>query len=84
MFENLKELKSGEYYIFLNFMVGNIIYGDQIIIKLIIGFDKKFELLKQFRNEYQLSNKDYSNETLLFHLEKNNFNFSLTFNSLFD
>ena len=84
LFENLKELKSGEYYIFLNFMVGNIIYGDQIIIKLIIGFDKKFELLKQFRNEYQLSNKDYSNETLLFHLEKNNFNFSLTFNSLFD
>ena len=56
-------------------MVGNIIYGDQIIIKLIIGFDKKFELLKQFRNEYQLSNKDYSNENLLFHLEKNNFNF---------
>ena len=84
LFENLKELKSGEYYIFLNFMVGNIIYGDQIKIKLIIGIDKKFELLKQFRNEYQLSNKDYSNENLLFHLEKNNFNFSLTFNSLFD
>ncbi len=84
LFENLQELKSGEYNIFLNFMVGNIIYGDQIIIKLIIGPDKKFELLKQFRNEYQLSNKDYSNETLLFHLEKNNFKFSLTFNSLFE
>ena len=84
IFENLKNYKPGEYYSYLNFMVGDKIYGDKIKIKIIIVADEEKKKLLQFRKEFSLSNQDYNDENLLFHLEKNNFNFSEAFNSIFN
>ena len=84
IFENLKNYKPGEYYSYLNFMVGDKIYGDKIKIKIIIVADEEKKKLLQFRKEFSLCNQDYNDENLLFHLEKNNFNFSEAFNSIFN
>ncbi len=83
LFENLKNNQPGEYYSYLNFMVGDKIYGEKIKIKIIIVAEKKKKLI-QFRKEFSLSSQDYNDEYLLLHLEKNNFNFNDAFNSIFN
>ena len=83
VFEGLNELVPDDYLIFLNFMVGNKKIGQQITIKLKIESDQISEKLKNFRKTYQLSKEDFSDKVLLSQLQKYNFDFNKTFDSLF-
>ena len=83
-FEGLNELNPGEYLIYLDFMVGKKKFGKEITIKLIIEPDKKYEKLREFRKKYDLSEKDFTDKQLLKQLEKYNFDYESTFDSLFN
>ena len=83
VFEGLNELVPDDYLIFLNFMVGNKKIGQQITIKLKIESDQISEKLKNFRKAYDLSKNDFSDKVLLSQLQKYNFDFNKTFDSLF-
>ncbi len=64
-------------------MVGNKKIGQQITIKLKIESDQISEKLKNFRKAYDLSKNDFSDKVLLSQLQKYNFDFNKTFESLF-
>ena len=64
-------------------MVGNKKFGQQITIKLKITIDEKSEKIREFRKYYDLSKKDFSDEVLLPQLQRYNFDFNKTFDSLF-
>ena len=83
IFDGLNELVPDDYLIFLNFMVGNKKIGQQITIKLKIESDQKIEKIREFRKYYDLSKKDFSDEVLLSQLQRYNFDFNKTFDSLF-
>ena len=46
--------------------------------------NNKNEIIKQFRNKFQLSEEDHSDEKLLNALEKNSKDFNSAIDSLFD
>jgi len=84
VFDGLNELNPGEYLIYLDFMVGKKKFGKQITIKLIIELNEKYEKLREFRKKYDLSEKDFTEQKLLKQLEKYNFDYEITFDSLFN
>ena len=80
-FYNLDKYDKGrQYSTYLNFKVGNKIYGEQIIIRLNILMDDS-EYLKRFRKEYNLE-KVYSDSKLLKYLKNFDYDFSKAFNAL--
>ena len=83
-FEGLNELNPGEYLIYLDFMVGKKKFGKEITIKLIIELDEKFEKLREFRKKFDLSARDFTDKHLFKQLEKYNFDYEKTFESLFN
>ena len=83
-FEGLNELNPGEYLIYLDFMVGKKKFGKEITIKLIIELDEKFEKLREFRKKFDLSARDFTDKQLFKQLEKYNFDYEKTFESLFN
>ena len=89
---NINELKTyppGDYTASFYFEVDGKKYGDDIELDIIIkdkGGDEeeKYKLLvKEFRDEYTLSEELYSDEKLLQILKKHNFNVVEAFDSLF-
>ena len=84
VFEGLNELVANDYLIFLNFIVGNKIFGQQITIKLKIESDELREKITLFRKQYQLSARDFSDEVIMKSLKQHNFKFEETFDSLFN
>ena len=91
IFKNLSILEAGEYRAFILFNINGKNYGEKISMKVIIKQkDKKKELddniqkVKDFRNVYDLPEEDYPDKTLLEVLKRNNFDFALSFMSLFN
>ena len=87
--EGLGKLPAGEYFSGVWFNVNGINYGNMIKIKIIINkkeenpIKKCIEKIKAFREEYSLSEEDYSDEDLYNILLSNNFNFTIAFACLF-
>ena len=83
----------GNYTAGLFFKVNGKIYGEEININIIIinkeendikNQDDKLKIVNEFRDLYQLSIDEYSDEKLLDILNKNNFDFHISFSSLID
>ena len=90
-FENLGNLKKGEYKAYLLFNVKGKNIGDKLT--LIINVKEKDEMtelekhknkIEEFRNTFNLSDEEFSNEKILEILKANNFNFEESFSSLFN
>ena len=90
-FENLGNLKKGEYKSYLLFNVKGKNYGDKLT--LIINVKEKEEMneiekhmnkIEEFRNTFNLSEDEYTNEKILDILKGHNFNFEESFSSLFN
>ena len=87
--EGLGKLPEGEYFSGVWFNVNGINYGNMIKIKIIIkkkeenSIKESMEKIKAFREEFFLSEKDYSDEDLYNILLSNNFKFTLAFACLF-
>ena len=81
----------GEYKSYLWFNVDGQNFGDKIIIAFKIAkkdqnneVEENMDKIKEFLDNFGLTEGDYSNEMILEHLKKYNFDFNKTFNSLFD
>ena len=89
---NLSGYDIGEYKLVFLFWSGGRIYGENItaMIKIIEKDDKKTEIdnniekIQEFRETFNLSEEDYSDEKLLEILKDNDFNFENAFSSLFN
>ena len=81
---SINEITDGTYNIILDFCVNNKIYGEPIKFKVKIIPDENLLKIIQFRNKYQLNEKEYPNEKILNLLKKHNFNFDETFSDLFN
>ena len=88
----LKELdnnKAGKYKLSYDFYVNNDYYETELEINVIIKENKNNEIyrykknIKEFRDNFNLSENDYTDERLLDLLKKNNFQFESAFISLF-
>ena len=90
--KNMKDLKKGQYKAILLFNIDGINYGEKL--GLIINIKEKekkednvkkyMDKIKEFRENFSLSEEDYSNEKILEILMENNFNFEDSFSSLFN
>ena len=78
---NVERYPPGSYEAVLLFQSGRKTFGKKMKYKLII-YDAKF--ISEFRKEYNLNKKDYSDEELYYKLKDNYFNFKNTFKSLFE
>ncbi len=83
-FTSINKIKEGNYNIILDFCVNNKIYGEPIKFKVKIIPDENLLKIIEFRNNYQLSEKEFPNEKILNLLKKHNFNFDETFSDLFN
>lgn len=81
IFKNLSQLPFGEYKTIFSFWSGGKIYGKNIIIliKIIEYMDK----IKEFREQFDISEDSISDENLLEVLKKCSFNYDDTFMSIF-
>ena len=84
----LDELKEGKYYLYLWFTVKGEYLGKKITIEIIVQKNEELILygdkIKEFRENFGLSEEDYDDERLLESLIKNNFNYDKTFEKLFN
>ncbi len=83
IFEGIEQIAVGKYTINLNFIVDEIIYGKPIKIFLLCEEDKELKKVNEFRKEYALSKKDYTDETLKKILKDHNWDFQQTFDYIF-
>ena len=90
----LKDLKNypiGEYKAFFVFYSGGKIHGKKIVaiikIKEIVDANKEiienFDKIKEFRETFNLEEKEFSDEKLLEVLKENGFNYANAFDSLY-
>ena len=81
-FNKLKNYVSGEYHSFLWFCINDLNYGEKLKIRLIFINKKEVQdKIQEFRDLYGL---DYSDQIIFESLKKNNFDYTLAFNDLFD
>ena len=80
---SINEITDGTYNIILDFCVNNKIYGEPIKFKVKIVPDQNLLKIIEFRNIYQLSEKEYPNEQILPLLKKNKFDYDKTFDEMF-
>ena len=78
-FNKLDELDIGEYNIFLNFIVDNIIYGQPIKITLNCLENEENSKIKDFRNRFNLNENDITDKKIIFYLKNNNSDFDKAF-----
>ena len=76
----LNELKSGKYKCIYNFTVDGKIYGNPLILTIIIKEDIEVE---KFRKEFDLSLNDFDEQKLLKALKEAKYNYAKAFDSLF-
>jgi hypothetical protein len=81
---SINEITDGTYNIILDFCVNNKIYGEPIKFKVKIIQDENLLKIIEFRNNYQLSEKEYPNEKILNLLKKNKFDYEKAFIDLFN
>ena len=92
--KDLKNYPPGDYKIVFSFSSGGRIYGEKIVAFIRIiekeikknenEIDENIDKIKEFREEFNLTEDDYSNEELLKILKDNNFNYEKAFASLFE
>ena len=78
-FRYLGQKKVGELRANLHFFINDKEFGEELTLKIRI-LDIR---IKQFRDIYSLPEEDFSNERILDLLRRNNFDFDISFNSLF-
>ena len=87
VFKYLNKIKPGIYYSYINLNINGKNYGKPIVIKVEIldnEEEKKLNnLINQMRKEFQLPEKDITDEELKNALMKNNFNITNAFLSIF-
>ena len=87
VFKYLNKIKPGIYYSYINLNINGKNYGKPIVIKIEIldnEEEKKLNnLINQMRKEFQLPEKDITDEELKNALMKNNFNITNAFLSIF-
>ena len=92
-FKNLKDFFSGEYRSFIIFNANGKQYGDVLTTKVVIkekeknkneNENKEMEKVKEFRDNFGLSEDDYDDDKLLEILRANNFDQTQTFEALFN
>ena len=87
VFKYLNKIKPGIYYSYINLNINGKNYGKPIVIKVEIldnEEEKKLnKLINQMRKEFQLPEKDITDEELKNALMKNNFNITNAFLSIF-
>ena len=89
---DLRDCTIGEYKVVFKFCSGGKIYGDNItaMVKIIEKDNKNEEItenldkIQEFRDTFNLSEDDYSNERILEILKDNDYNFENAFSSLFN
>ena len=79
----LKNYPPKEYMSNLLFYSGGKPFGEKITININI-LDKKGMKIKEFRDNFNLSEEEYQDEKVWKILENNNFDFEASFNSLFN
>ena len=92
IFKQIENYTVGEFKFSLWFNVDGQTYGDKIIITLKIiekekqknEIEENMDKIKEFLEDFGLTEGECSNEKILEHLKKNNFDFEKTFNSLFE
>ena len=89
--DNLSNFQPGEYNTILRFYIDDNPLGDQLILKIKIKENKnqknkinEQKIVKEFRENYGLSENDYSDERLFEILKENQFNSEKAFEALFD
>jgi hypothetical protein len=90
--KDLGRYNTGEYKIVFLFYSGGKIHGEKItaLIKIKEKDDQKSEIdenidkINEFRETFNLSEDEYSNEKILETLKENDFNFENAFSSLFN
>ena len=89
---NLEDLKDGEYKAYLAFNVGGKNYGEKLTLMIKIKkkenknelIDKYKDKINEFREFFNLSEDDYTDEKILAALQEHNFIFEDAFSSLFE
>ena len=91
--KNLRNFGIGEYQLYLWFYANGEKFGDKLNVKIIIikqknedilEIEENLEKIKEFRENYDLTNEEYSDEKILEVLKKNNYDMELAFNELFE
>ena len=90
--KDLKNYIAGDYKIVFNFWSGGRIYGEKIVAIIRIKekdnkkneIDENIDKINEFRETFNLSEDEYSNEKILGLLKENNFNFEDAFSALFN
>ena len=91
-FKNLSKYPEGDYRVDLVFCSNGKICGDKLPIKIKIKdyssqnneIKENMDKIKEFRETFNLSESEYSNEKILDTLKENDFNYENAFGSLFD
>ena len=85
---NLGNYAVGEYKSYLEFYSDGKKYGEKIEIKINIRenheIKKYIDKINEFKKEYNLNDKDFSNEKVLEALKNNDFDYIKTFSSMFN
>ena len=91
-FNGLSKYLAGEYKSYLLFCVNNNIFGEKLLLRVIIkeknepknDIDKYIDKINEFRDSYGLTKAEFPDEKILEVLKKNEFDLTKAFESLFD
>ena len=89
-FNNLSEYKEGTYETYMYFFINEENYGERLVLKIIIKkkaiseVEQNLEKIKEFRELFDLSDSDYTNEKLYNALKNSDFDMELAFSTLFE
>ena len=92
-FNNLKNLKVGEYNSYMSFYINDEKVGEELNLRINIKpkinpleeeINKHMDEIQELRETFSLSEEDYTNEMIYDSLKKNDFNIEETFSNLFN
>jgi len=89
-FNNLGQYKAGTYESYMNCYINEQVYGERMVLKIVINkkaiseVEKNLDKINEFREMFDLKENDYSNEVLYNALKNNDFDYELSFSTLFE
>ena len=89
-FNNLGQYKAGTYESYMNCYINEQVYGERMVLKIVINkkaiseVEKNLDKINEFREMFDLKEIDYSNEVLYNALKNNDFDYELSFSTLFE
>ena len=89
-FNNLSEYKEGTYESYVYFYINEENYGERLVLRIKISkkdiseVEQNLDKIKEFRELFDLSESDYSNEVLYKHLKNSDFDMEYAFSILFE